>query len=65
MKFTNGTVEFRIELAADGTIVDASIRPDGDGTLGGVADCAVEATLKSEDGAAPIYSRAAREAGIA
>jgi hypothetical protein len=54
VKFAKGTVEFRIELAADGTIVDASIRPDGDGTRGGVADCAVEATLKSEDGAAPI-----------
>jgi hypothetical protein len=53
-KFANGAGEFRIELAEDGTIMDANVRPDGDGTLGGVADCAAEATLKSEDGTAPI-----------
>jgi hypothetical protein len=54
VKFANGTGEFRIEVAADGTITDANIRPDGDGTPGGLVDCAAEATLKSEDGTAPI-----------
>jgi hypothetical protein len=54
VKFANGTAEFRIEVAADGTIMDANVRPDGDGTPGGVADCAAEAMLKPENGTAPI-----------
>jgi hypothetical protein len=54
VKFANGSGEFRIYLAADGTIKDAAIHPDGDGTLGGVADCALEATLKSSPDTAPI-----------
>jgi hypothetical protein len=54
VKFANGSGEFRIYLAADGTIKDAVIHPDGDGTLGGVADCGFEATLKSSHDTAPI-----------
>jgi beta-lactamase regulating signal transducer with metallopeptidase domain len=54
VKFTNGSAEFRIGLAADGTIKDALVRPEGDGTLGGVADCALEARLISSHDAAPI-----------
>ena len=54
VKFAKGSGEFRIYLAADGTIKDAAIHPDGDGTLGGVADCALEATLKSSLDTAPI-----------
>jgi hypothetical protein len=54
VKFTSGTAEFRIDVAADGMVMDAFVRPDGDGTPGGVADCAIEAMLKSEDSTAPI-----------
>jgi hypothetical protein len=51
VKFANGTAEFRMEVAADGTIMDANVRAEGDGTPGGVADCAAEAMVKSENGA--------------
>jgi hypothetical protein len=54
VKFAKGSGDFRIGLAADGTIVDANVRPDGDGTPGGTANCAIESTLKASDGAAPI-----------
>jgi hypothetical protein len=54
VKFSNGSGEFRIDLAADGTIRDALVRPDGDGTLGGVEACSLEATLKSSHDTAPI-----------
>jgi beta-lactamase regulating signal transducer with metallopeptidase domain len=54
VRFANGSGEVRIDLAADGTIKDAIVRPDGDGTLGGVADCALEATLRSSPDTAPI-----------
>jgi hypothetical protein len=54
VKFANGTAEFRIELTADGTITEANLRPDGDGTPGGVADCVVEPMLKSSEDTAPI-----------
>jgi hypothetical protein len=54
VKFANGSAEFRIDLAADGTMKDAVLRPDGDGTLGGVVDCAIEATSRSSPDKAPI-----------
>jgi beta-lactamase regulating signal transducer with metallopeptidase domain len=54
VKFANGSGEVRIDLAADGAIKDAIVRPDGDGTLGGVTDCALEATLRSSRDTAPI-----------
>jgi hypothetical protein len=63
MKFANGTAEFRIELTAEGTIADASLRPDGDGTPGGVADCAVEPMLKPAKDAAPIRLSIANRTG--
>jgi hypothetical protein len=54
VKFAHGSAEFRIDLLADGTIRDAQVRPDGDGTLGGVAACALEPTLRSSRDTAPI-----------
>ncbi len=54
VKFAKGSGEFRGDLASDGTIKDAVVRLDGDGTLGGVADCALEVTLKSSLDTAPI-----------
>lgn len=54
VKFANGAGDVRIELAADGTIIDANVRPDGDGTPGGIADCALEPMLKYSDNTAPI-----------
>jgi hypothetical protein len=63
VKFTNGSAEFRIDLAADGTMKDALVRPDGDGTLGGVADCALEATFKSSHDTAPIRLSLANRSG--
>jgi hypothetical protein len=51
VKFTRGAVEARLDLAADGTIVDANVRPDGDGNPGGIMDCAIEPTLTASDGA--------------
>jgi beta-lactamase regulating signal transducer with metallopeptidase domain len=54
VKFAHGSGEFRIYLTSDGTIKDAVVHPDGDGTLGGIVDCALEATLKSSRDTAPI-----------
>jgi hypothetical protein len=54
VKFANGTADFRIDLTADGTIKDVLFHPGGDGTVGGIASCALEATLKSSQEAAPI-----------
>jgi hypothetical protein len=54
VKFANGAGEVRIDLAADGTITNADLRPEGDGTPGGMADCALEPMLKSSDDTAPI-----------
>jgi hypothetical protein len=54
VKFANGAGEFRIDLAADGTIRDAGFRPDGDDTVGGIADCVGEAKLRFAEGRAPI-----------
>jgi hypothetical protein len=54
VKFGNGSGEFRIDLTADGTIRDALVRPDGDGTLGGVEACALEPTSRSSHDTAPI-----------
>jgi hypothetical protein len=53
-KFANGLAEFRIDLATDGTIADVKFRLDGDGTLGGVAACALEPTLHADPNSAPI-----------
>jgi hypothetical protein len=54
VKFANGAAEVKIDLAVDGTITSADLRPDGDGTPGGMADCALEPMLKSSDDTAPI-----------
>jgi hypothetical protein len=63
VKFANGSAEFRIGLAADGTMKDALVHPDGDGTLGGVADCAIEATFRSSHDTAPIRLSLANRSG--
>jgi len=54
VKFANGSAEFRIDLAADGKMEDINFQPEGDGTLGGIAACAIEPTLKSASDGAPI-----------
>jgi hypothetical protein len=59
----NGSGEFRIDVAADGMIKDALARPDGDGTLGGIADCALEATLRSAHDPAPVRLSLANRSG--
>jgi hypothetical protein len=63
VKFANGAGEVRIDLAADGTITNADVRPDGDGTPGGIADCALEPMLKSSDDAAPIMMSITNRSG--
>jgi BlaR1 peptidase M56/Domain of unknown function (DUF3471) len=54
VKFASGYAEFRIDVAPDGTIEDVNFIPGGDGTLGGIADCALEPTLKPARDTAPI-----------
>jgi len=54
VKFANGSAEFRIDLAPDGRLDDVTFRPDGDGTPGGVAACALEPTLNPSRDTAPI-----------
>src|SRR5690242_16825884 len=54
VKFAHGSVQFRIGLDADGKVQGVNIRPDGDGTPGGVVACAQEATLRPAAGASPI-----------
>jgi hypothetical protein len=54
VKFASGSGEFTIDLAPDGRMDDVNFRPEGDGTLGGVAACALESTLKSSHNTAPI-----------
>jgi beta-lactamase regulating signal transducer with metallopeptidase domain len=54
VKFANGSAEFRIDLATDGTMEDFDFGPDGDGTLGGIESCALEPSLKSSSDGAPI-----------
>jgi BlaR1 peptidase M56 len=53
-QFANGTAEFRLSIAADGTIDDLLFRPSGDDTPGDVLTCAQEATLRASTGTAPI-----------
>jgi hypothetical protein len=54
VKFANGSAEFRIDLAPDGTIEDVNFTPSGDGTLGSIVDCALEPTLRPARDTAPI-----------
>jgi beta-lactamase regulating signal transducer with metallopeptidase domain len=53
-QFANGSAEFRLSVAADGTIDDLLFRPNGDDTPGDVLACAQEATLPATTGTAPI-----------
>ncbi|HML11717.1 MAG TPA: hypothetical protein VK456_00340, partial [Xanthobacteraceae bacterium] len=53
-QFANGSADFRLGLAADGTIEDLLFRPNGDGRPGEVIACAQEPSLKPEAGAVPI-----------
>jgi hypothetical protein len=54
VKFAGGAAEVRIEILAGGIVRNAHFRPEGDGTLGGVAGCAAEAGLRAAEGTAPI-----------
>ena len=49
-QFAKGFAEFRVRLAADGTIEDIAFRPDGDGASGEVRTCAQEQTLSAGAG---------------
>jgi hypothetical protein len=53
-QFANGSAEFRLSVAADGTTDDIVFRPNGDNTPGEVVACAQESTLKPAPGTAPI-----------
>jgi hypothetical protein len=64
VKFARGSAEFRIDIGTDGTIEDLNFRPDGDGTPGGLPDCALEPTLKSSGDAAPIDLALANRTGV-
>jgi hypothetical protein len=54
VKFAGGAADFRIYVAADGKLEDVNFYPGGDGTPGGVAECAREPTLKASSGTVPI-----------
>ena len=54
VKFANGSAEFRVDLAPSGRIDDVNFNPSGDGTIGGVADCALEPTLRPSRDDTPI-----------
>jgi hypothetical protein len=63
VKFANGSGDIRINLGADGIIRDVLIHPDGDGTVGGVASCALEPTLTSSREGIPIRLSLANRSG--
>ncbi len=62
-QFANGSAEFRLSVAADGTIDDLLFRPNGDDTPGDVLACAQEATLRATTGTAPIRITLFNESG--
>jgi beta-lactamase regulating signal transducer with metallopeptidase domain len=61
--FANGSAEFRLSVAADGTIDDILFRPSGDDTPGDVLACAQEAALQAATGTAPIRLTLFNEGG--
>jgi BlaR1 peptidase M56/Domain of unknown function (DUF3471) len=62
-QFAKGFAEFRVRLAADGTIEDIAFRPDGDGASGEVRTCAQEQTLKAVPDTVPIQHFVYNESG--
>jgi hypothetical protein len=54
VKFAAGSADFRIYVAGDGRLEDVNFLPGGDGTPGGIAECALEPRLKASSGAVPI-----------
>ena len=62
-QFAKGLVEFRVRLAADGTIEDIAFRPDGDSAPGEVRTCAQEQTLKAVPETVPIHLFVYNESG--
>jgi hypothetical protein len=62
-QFAKGFAEFRVRLAADGTIEDIAFRPDGDGASGEVRTCAQEQTLKAVPETVPIQHFVYNESG--
>jgi hypothetical protein len=62
-QFANGSAEFRLSVAGDGTIDDLLFRPSGDDTPGDVLACAQEAALQATTGTAPIRLTLFNESG--
>jgi hypothetical protein len=62
-QFAKGFAEFRVRLAADGTIEDVAFRRDGDGASGEVRTCAQEQTLKAVPETVPIQHFVYNESG--
>ena len=53
-QFANGSADFRVSVAADGTVEDLLFRPNGDGRPGEMIACAQEPILRSTPGTVPI-----------
>jgi hypothetical protein len=53
-QFANGSADFRLALASDGTIEDFLFRPNGDGRPGDMIPCAQEASLPVPPATVPI-----------
>jgi hypothetical protein len=62
-QFANGSAEFRLSVAADGTLEGLMFRPNGDDTPGEVLACAQESTLPATKGTAPIRLTMFNESG--
>jgi beta-lactamase regulating signal transducer with metallopeptidase domain len=54
VQFADGSADFRLSLAANGTVEDLLFRPNGDGRPGEMIACAQEADLKLAPGTVPI-----------
>jgi hypothetical protein len=52
--FANGSAEFRLDLAADGTLDDITFHPEGDGRPGDILGCERQDTLQPAADTAPI-----------
>jgi len=53
-QFANGSADFRVSVAADGTVEDLVFRPNGDGRPGEMLACAQEPNLMPATAAVPI-----------
>jgi beta-lactamase regulating signal transducer with metallopeptidase domain len=62
-QFANGSAEFRLSVADNGTLEGLVFRPNGDDTPGEVLACAQEPTLHATTGTAPIRLTLFNESG--